>query len=145
MSPKGCGGDGCPCHSPPQVMFLNSGFVMGPVKDLKPIVAWSLYNYDWVSTLGDQSVLAKYWIMHPDQIALDYQGELCLSTSDLNPYTLFAKDPKTGGLWNKAFGRMQCLTHGNGRGRFALWDLLGRFSLGKHGERYAKALKFKRL
>lgn len=113
---------------------------MATVKALKPMIQWSLDNYDSVSTLGDQSVLAKYWFMHPEQIALDYQGSLCLSTSDLNPYTLFAKDPKTGALWNKAFGRGQCLVHGNGRGRYALWDLLGRFSLGKHGKRYANAL-----
>lgn len=145
VSEKGCGTFGCPCAKPPAIKFLNSGFIFGPVKDLVPMISWSLDNYDKESTLGDQSVLAKYWFMHPDQIALDYQGALCLSTSDLNPYTLFAKDPITGGLWNKAFGRMQCLTHGNGRGRYALWDLLGRFSLGKHGERYAKALKFKKL
>lgn len=145
VSPKGCGSVGCPCASPPAIKFLNSGFIIGPVKDLLPMISWSLDNYDKESTLGDQSVLAKYWFANTDQIALDYQGALCLSTSDLNPYTLFAKDPITGGLWNKAFGRMQCLTHGNGRGRYALWDLLGRFSLGKHGERYAKALKFKKL
>lgn len=39
---------------------------------------------------------------------------------------------------------MQCLAHGNGRGRYMLWDLLGRFSVGKHGRRYAQALNYKK-
>ena len=78
LGPGGCQSE-CECANPPAVKFLNSGFLMGPVRDLKHMISWSLKNYDWASTLGDQSVLAKYWLHHRSKIALDYTGALCLS------------------------------------------------------------------
>lgn len=38
----------------------------GTVSALKHLVAWSMHNYDRVSTLGDQSVIAEYWLEHPN-------------------------------------------------------------------------------
>lgn len=29
--------------------------------------------------------LRRYWLQHPERVALDYTGELCLTTSDLDP------------------------------------------------------------
>mmetsp|Transcript_21169 Transcript_21169/g.66985 ORF Transcript_21169/g.66985 Transcript_21169/m.66985 type:complete len:507 (-) Transcript_21169:67-1587(-) len=79
---RDCGGLAA-CADPPTVRFLNSGFVMGPVKDLAKLMDWSLENYDEMSVWGDQSVFASYWLENQEAVTLDYTGALAASISDL--------------------------------------------------------------
>lgn len=138
VAPDGCRNTCCPCRKPPAVMFLNSGFMIGPMGDIRDMVKWSLEHYDEVSTLGDQSVIAHYWFHEGrSKITLDYAGELCLTMSDLQPSALFNLTHH-GHIWNKAFGRKQCFIHGNGRSRGPMWDLLGSFARSPYGKRYLK-------
>lgn len=109
-------GYGAPCSQPPSMKFLNSGFVMGPVKDMAEMVAWTRKHYHEFSVWGDQSVFAMYWLRHQHRVTLDYTGELALSISDMD-YQLLHVNPETGEVRNVAFNRVQCMIHGNGRGR----------------------------
>lgn len=143
VAPDGCRSTCCPCRKPPAVEFLNSGFMIGPMGDIRDMVKWSLEHYDEVSTLGDQSVLAHYWFHEGhSKITLDYAGELCLTMSDLKPFALFNLT-QHGHIWNKAFGRKQCFIHGNGRSRGPMWDLLGSFAHSPYGKHYLKVFEKK--
>jgi len=79
---RDCGGLAA-CSEPPAVKFLNSGFTMGPVKEVSAMMDWSLDNYDEYSVWGDQSVFAVYWLANQDKVTLDYTGALAASISDL--------------------------------------------------------------
>jgi len=79
---RDCGGLAA-CADPPTVRFLNSGFVIGPVKDLAKLMDWSLENYDKFSVWGDQSVFAVYWLNNTKDVTLDYTGALAASISDM--------------------------------------------------------------
>eukprot|EP00435_Cladocopium_sp_Y103_P048074 s686_g14.t1 len=144
VAPDGCRSTCCPCRKPPAVTFLNSGFMIGPMGEIRDLVRWSLENYDEVSTLGDQSVIAYYWFHKGrSKITLDYAGELCLTLSDLQPSALLNLTHR-GHIWNKAFGRKQCFIHGNGRSRGPMWDLLGSFARLPNGKRYLKVFEKKK-
>ena len=57
-------------------MYVNAAAEssQGTVSALKHLVAWAMHNYDRVSTLGDQSVIAEYWLEHPD---MRPEGDIC--------------------------------------------------------------------
>merc|ERR1712217_892207 len=115
-----------PCAVPPAVKFLNSGFFMGPVQDIKKMMDWTLENYDDTSVWGDQSSFAVYWLNGPSnaaKISLDYTGDLALSLSDMS-WKLLREDKTRGIVHNVAFNRTQCLIHGNGRGVWFLKHVL---------------------
>lgn len=105
------------CSSPPELKFLNSGFFMGPAKDLIPMVEWSLQNYAR-STFGDQSLLADYWMEHPRTVTLDYNQQLVACMSDMDNAKAYEVKSWSGKptLWNNQFNRPQCFVHGNGDG-----------------------------
>lgn len=113
-----------PCAVPPAVKFLNSGFFMGPVEDLKDMLDWTWENYDNTSVWGDQSSFAVYWLDGPKdkaKITLDYSGDLALSLSDMS-WKLMHVEGDT--VRNTALNRTQCLIHGNGRGIFFMKHVL---------------------
>jgi hypothetical protein len=111
-----------PCSVPPAVRFLNSGVIIGPAKELSEMLDWTFKNYGKVSSYGDQSVFATYWLDNQDKVTLDYRGELSTSLSDL--FNLFQVNREEGIIQNKAFDRPQCLLHGNGRGQFEMMRLM---------------------
>jgi len=104
-----------PCSVPPALKFLNSGFFMGPVKDLADMMEWTLRNYDDVSVWGDQSAFSVYWLDRLDTVTLDYGGELAISLSDMRT-DLVQADRQYDVIRNTAFNRVQCAIHANGRG-----------------------------
>lgn len=124
-----------PCARPPSVKFLNSGFIMGPVRELNEMVVWALRNYKRWSVWGDQSVFAQYWLEHPHRATLDYTSRLALSLSDMGE-ELLDVDVKGGRVRNLALDSTQCLIHGNGRGRKFLGHLLTRLGHGDLGRAY---------
>jgi len=114
-----------PWHKPTR-KFLNSGFYMGPVRDVVKMLEWASSNYDSVPFLqahpwpvagggghGDQGVLAEYWLDHLQDVALDYGGELCLSLCFESP-GMISVDTKRRAVINHALDRAQCMIHGNG-------------------------------
>lgn len=112
-----------PCAVPPRVKFLNSGFLMGPVKALAEMLQWCVSHYQKYSVWGDQSVFAMYWLANPTKVTLDYAGVLAISLSDLD-YKVLDVRSDTLVLRNNAFDRVQCLVHGNGRGRTFIKQML---------------------
>lgn len=105
-----------PCARPPSLKFLNSGFMIGPAKAMADMVSWARKNYEKLSVWGDQSVFASYWLEHQDRVTLDYTSELAISISDMD-YKLLSVDHKSGDVRNMALDKVQCMIHGNGRGR----------------------------
>jgi len=104
----------------PKPRFLNSGFIMGKVKAVKDMTAWSLQHYANYSNYGDQSVFAIYWLQNPDLVALDYSTGLsfCLSDVQRNALTVQpATDPSKSTIHNNVFNQTACFIHGNGRGK----------------------------
>mmetsp|Transcript_146350 Transcript_146350/g.469508 ORF Transcript_146350/g.469508 Transcript_146350/m.469508 type:complete len:413 (-) Transcript_146350:48-1286(-) len=112
------------CSVPPAVKFLNSGVIVGPIKDLSDMMEWTLRNYARFSVWGDQSVFSQYWLDNPDKVTLDYTGELVLSLSDMSHDILKISGRDSSKITNQAFGHLQCLIHGNGRGRYLLRELV---------------------
>eukprot|EP00928_Gymnodinium_smaydae_P032454 TRINITY_DN234_c0_g2_i1.p1 TRINITY_DN234_c0_g2~~TRINITY_DN234_c0_g2_i1.p1 ORF type:complete len:424 (+),score=102.97 TRINITY_DN234_c0_g2_i1:44-1273(+) len=101
--------------------FLNSGFVMGPAKDIRDMFQWAAFHYlsvkekrEWVH---DQGAIAEYWRRNPSKIALDYRGELSVSLPRLHPSVLELGISDVSGsavMRNKLLGgRLQCLIHNN--------------------------------
>lgn len=112
-----------PCSEPPAVKFLNSGFIMGPVQELKDMLDWTIGHYDNTSVWGDQSAFAVYWLQNQANVTLDYTGALALSLSDMS-HELMQAHKEEGVVRNGAFGQVQCLIHGNGRGIFFMKHVL---------------------
>mmetsp|Transcript_63264 Transcript_63264/g.135959 ORF Transcript_63264/g.135959 Transcript_63264/m.135959 type:complete len:545 (-) Transcript_63264:70-1704(-) len=117
-----------PCAVPPAVKFLNSGFFIGPVLELSRMLEWSLSHYKEFSVFGDQSVFAQYWLDHQNEVVLDYTGELTTALSEMNSRLTQAvrgSQVGSGSVRNNAFGhKLMCLIHGNGRGIFAMKNIL---------------------
>lgn len=126
-------GYSAPCAVPPAVKFLNSGFFMGPVDALADMMEWSLANYDNTTVYGDQSVFSRWWEIHPQELTLDYLGELSLQLSDLD-WSLLTPRHRPGIVWNNGFDRVQCMIHGNGRGSYFAAHLLTHLTDGFHQE-----------
>eukprot|EP00746_Dinoflagellata_sp_MGD_P164000 gnl/MRDRNA2_/MRDRNA2_92396_c0_seq1.p1 gnl/MRDRNA2_/MRDRNA2_92396_c0~~gnl/MRDRNA2_/MRDRNA2_92396_c0_seq1.p1 ORF type:complete len:310 (+),score=59.68 gnl/MRDRNA2_/MRDRNA2_92396_c0_seq1:378-1307(+) len=105
--------------------FLNSGFYMGQVKDLKPLIA------EWMALSSlpssDQGWAAQVLQNRPDLLALDYGSMLVsnlfgvrLNKDDRQLYSFQASEKQ----WvNDATGKSVCFFHGNGPAKTALDDL----------------------
>jgi len=109
------------CSNPPQLKFLNSGFVMGPAGPLSRMMDWAHEAYD--HDMRDPSGFAQYWLDNPSLVTLDYQAKLMLSLSDMKQ-DVAQLQPSNGTVWNAASLRTQCFVNPNGRGRYAGEQLL---------------------
>eukprot|EP00928_Gymnodinium_smaydae_P026684 TRINITY_DN2087_c1_g1_i1.p1 TRINITY_DN2087_c1_g1~~TRINITY_DN2087_c1_g1_i1.p1 ORF type:complete len:405 (-),score=93.21 TRINITY_DN2087_c1_g1_i1:667-1881(-) len=104
----------------PLFRYLNSGFVMGPAKDVKDMLEWSVFHYltikDNRTWMHDQGAIAEYWRQNPDRVALDYRGELSLQLPRLAADVLELMEDDSGSklVRNKLLDdRVQCFVHNN--------------------------------
>ncbi|CAJ1397780.1 unnamed protein product [Effrenium voratum] len=103
-----------PCSNPPAYQFLNSGFYMGPAKDVKEVLEAAL-DYEC-----DQDGAAEYMLLHPDKVTLDYAGALVLNLHNFHQDEKLLKVEtvnKQLRLHNQVTGMTQCFVHGNGNGK----------------------------
>lgn len=105
---------GGPCDSPPTYRFMNYGFVMGPAHALEKFVT-EVYQAGGF----DQMAAQTYFLKHPEEVTLDYTGNLALSLHNIaedDESPLSIKKPLFGKkhLVNKVTGQTQCFVHGNG-------------------------------
>jgi len=103
------------CGVKPATDFLNSGFFMGPAKQVYAMAQWAQENFEKWTTGGDQSVYAIYWHQNPNVVVLDYMAKLAISLSDVRESALSVQADST--ITNNVFGHRQCFIHGNGRGK----------------------------
>lgn len=99
----------------PKIKFLNSGFYMGRVKDIR-----ALYEFV-VNTTGnfhDQRAFAQTLQDHPDMVTLDYASMLVSNLFgvplDKNGTQRFSFDEGKQQWLNHATGKPVCFFHGNG-------------------------------
>eukprot|EP00928_Gymnodinium_smaydae_P026682 TRINITY_DN2087_c0_g1_i1.p1 TRINITY_DN2087_c0_g1~~TRINITY_DN2087_c0_g1_i1.p1 ORF type:complete len:384 (+),score=70.64 TRINITY_DN2087_c0_g1_i1:88-1239(+) len=105
----------------PLFRYMNSGFVMGPVKDIRAMLEWAVFHYLEIKKdrtwMHDQGALAAYWTQNPSLVTLDYRGELSLQLPRLSVDVLELKDSWASGkkvVANKLLGgTTQCLVHNN--------------------------------
>jgi len=74
------------CFNPPKLRFLNGGFVIGPAKNLQPILKYACDNLLQLQLQdaghGDRSELRffhTYLLDHPVEVTLDHAGLLALT------------------------------------------------------------------
>lgn len=111
-----------PCDSQPAYRYPNWGWVMGPVKSLKPLFEF-VYHGGARHELDQER--AEWWLYtNQDKITLDYAGAMVLSTHQMihgrpdDQAPLELKMNKRGQPWilNKITGEPCCFAHGNGNG-----------------------------
>lgn len=96
--------------SPSLYRYLNSGCFIGYAAPLAHILTRILESPE---TDDDQSLLSRYFVEHPDEIALDYPTELFVNTGN-RPYDEdFLIGP--GGLKNTLTGTWPCILHTPGK------------------------------
>lgn len=107
---------------------LNSGFFIGPAKDLLEMLHWSEDEARWAKLhpegsdyYGDQRMYSQYWFEHPDKVTLDYGAELVLTANGFKRDALMVDTE--GDVVNKMFDRKQCVVHGNGYAKSAVGDI----------------------
>jgi len=109
-----------PCSDPPFYQFGNTGFIMGTTRDILHVLS---------ATIGysnDQEGLIEYMLMHPEQVTLDYTGQLVLALHSLKDSVLdVEKDAETNAtrLRNRVTGKIQCFVHGSGNGKRRLKEI----------------------
>lgn len=94
--------------------FLNSGFVMGPARELQKIYrSDTMLNYtNAAKEYHDQGALTQYMLEHPDQVTIDHAMLLVASLSHfVNASFLEVEDDH---IQNMAAQKTQCFIHGNG-------------------------------
>lgn len=103
------------CHPPlcGRLSYLNSGFYMGPAKDLremyKLMIAASAHTYT-----GDQGWAWVVWRDHPELVGIDYTASLASSLYDFRPDIYEFQDFQ----WrNTRTHEPLCFFHGNGRNK----------------------------
>ncbi|NJD18746.1 MAG: hypothetical protein FIA95_05620 [Gemmatimonadetes bacterium] len=96
--------------SPTRYRYLNSGCYAGHAGALARILERVL---DHPATDDDQALLSRYFVEHPDEIALDYSSELFVATSG-RPYDgdLVVEG---GGLLDTHTGSRPCVLHTPGK------------------------------
>eukprot|EP00929_Paragymnodinium_shiwhaense_P000181 TRINITY_DN100425_c0_g1_i1.p1 TRINITY_DN100425_c0_g1~~TRINITY_DN100425_c0_g1_i1.p1 ORF type:complete len:354 (+),score=54.32 TRINITY_DN100425_c0_g1_i1:108-1169(+) len=100
-----------PCSDPPVYQFLNSGFVIGPVAELRQAIA-SIRRIPTGRGNHDQWSATAYYFYRPDMVALDYAGLVAMSLHNLNlSQVLRFEEERTVNL---ALGHTQCFMHFNG-------------------------------
>jgi len=112
----------CTCAQPPRLQFLNSGFIMGPIKAVVNVLLCMLREGETGSgVVDDQHALARCMLAHPEDVTLDYTGDVVLSLAGLNMTKVI--EMRDGLLYNKVTGKVPCFVHGNGAGRPQLYNL----------------------
>mmetsp|Transcript_144483 Transcript_144483/g.402514 ORF Transcript_144483/g.402514 Transcript_144483/m.402514 type:complete len:368 (-) Transcript_144483:116-1219(-) len=109
-----------------QMRFVNSGFITGPVDQLRALFRKSLASMmAWKKRRlpTDQYFVAEYVLQHPRSAVLDYASSLVTSGYSLNATKLFALTGE-GGLYNLVTGKQQCFFHANGASRFTIDGLI---------------------
>ena len=66
-----------PCSDPPLYQFGNTGFIMGEARDILRVLAGTT-GYS-----NDQEGIIVYMMNHPEEVTLDYTGELVLALHTL--------------------------------------------------------------
>ncbi|CAK0872511.1 unnamed protein product [Prorocentrum cordatum] len=112
--------------------YPNWGFVMGPVRDLKPLFEW-VYNNGGKKGELDQ-LRAQWWMLsNPDKITLDYTGSLVLSIHQMAwgrpdsqaPIEIARNEEGQPVIRNKILGQPCCFAHGNGDGEGLINRMIG--------------------
>jgi len=111
-----------PCSDPPLYQFGNTGFIMGEARDILRVLAGTT-GYS-----NDQEGIIVYMMNHPEEVTLDYTGELVLALhalkdSVLDVETYADRNRNATRLRNRVTGRIQCFVHGNGNGKRRLREL----------------------
>lgn len=105
--------------------YANSGFLMGPPKDLEKLLSCMLENGwgDFGKTgYDDQQGLHACLFNDPNLVALDYTGTLSQQLIFFDDNVLYKKDHK---VYNKVAGGVpQCFVHGNGDTMKTWWPKL---------------------
>eukprot|EP00928_Gymnodinium_smaydae_P061692 TRINITY_DN45722_c0_g1_i1.p1 TRINITY_DN45722_c0_g1~~TRINITY_DN45722_c0_g1_i1.p1 ORF type:complete len:408 (-),score=74.81 TRINITY_DN45722_c0_g1_i1:25-1248(-) len=105
----------------PLFSYLNSGFVMGPAKEVRAMFQWAAFHYltikqkrNWIH---DQGAIAEYWRRNPSKVTLDYRGELAVSLPRLAEDVLKVhKSRHSDGQVVRSEllgGGLQCFVHNN--------------------------------
>jgi len=104
------------CTTPPKYQFANSGFIMGPVGDIKEMLA---DMPTWADT--ENRLINQYYLRNTDKVALDFAGVLVMSLHNMK-----LEDTTTGipvevevvsgskVIKNKVTGNPVCFVHGTG-------------------------------
>lgn len=110
------------CSDPPSYKFLNYGFLMGPVKNLRSMLEFIVaHPKNMTFPAGDQALAMEYMFDHPEEVTLDYAGVLSMSMHNMkvgaNDTTMLFSTGKNGHLVNRVTNTVQCFAHGNGNGK----------------------------
>jgi hypothetical protein len=106
---------------------LNSGFFMGPAKDLLKMMEYSTDGKNWYNNhrntdyYGDQRMYSQYWFENQDKVTLDYGQELVLVANGFKQGSLGVNGE--GQVINNMFNRKQCVVHGNGYSKAFVGDI----------------------
>ncbi|CAK0895053.1 unnamed protein product [Prorocentrum cordatum] len=104
------------CDSPPKYQFANPSFIMGPVGDIKEMLA---DMPTWADT--ENRLINQYYLRNTDKVALDFAGVLVMSLHNMK-----LEDTTTGipvevevvsgskVIKNKVTGNPVCFVHGTG-------------------------------
>jgi hypothetical protein len=120
-----------PCSEPVSMQFMNSGFYMGPAKDVLSM----LHAIRWFK--NDQEGAAHFMFHHPDECTLDYSGDLVLNLHNFkeskDPHDILndpdlvvhVEEEASGRLTvkNRVTGRTSCFLHGNGNGKDTVFNI----------------------
>jgi len=107
--------NGTPCGEPPTLRHMNSGFLMGRVRDLRPVLRGAQEVRRLLRDPEDQRAWSTYYLVNDDKMTLDYTGSLIIAMYGLTPWETL--EARGGRLWNRATGKPACLTHWNGQSR----------------------------
>lgn len=110
--------------------YVNSGFIMGPARELESILG-CMRDAGWGVAPGkfdDQYALTECMFRHPRKITVDYTGSIVLDMMGFKHDILHAH---RGAIYNRVTGRRQCFVHGNGKSYppSALKEMLTNYSL----------------
>lgn len=101
--------------------YVNSGFIMGPAKDLHVVVD-CMDKHGWIPWTGkydDQYALTECMFMHPHLITVDYSGLIVLDMWGFYHNIFYAHK---GVVYNRATNKSVCFVHGNGDS-YPTWKL----------------------
>lgn len=115
------------CSSPQRYQYVNSGFMMGPARDVhRAMIYWkNLHTEADDLAAGDQASAHRLVLAHPDLVTLDYTGRLVLTVGGLFDVVNGVLKVNSSLIYNREVRRVQCFIHGNGpNGKGDLLQLL---------------------
>mmetsp|Transcript_157996 Transcript_157996/g.484218 ORF Transcript_157996/g.484218 Transcript_157996/m.484218 type:complete len:312 (+) Transcript_157996:37-972(+) len=111
--------NGAPCGDPKTLRQMNSGFLMGRVRDLRPVVAGARAVESTLIAMRrdpeEQRIWSTYYLVNDDKMTLDYTGSLIIAMYGLTPWEIL--EASSAGIRNRVTGKKACLTHWNGQSR----------------------------